>query len=164
MIVPSQQEPTTPTEPATATPAAASQRAARTGRRIAGALYVVLVVYVIGAGFVSAVPQIFWPGVALGIPQIEPRHCTAEIEALRTDLLSTAGRHVREPGAEPLRPFLDPWDERYRALEASCGALPSYGLLARLRYRVEEHLLRFEADVASLDEDTRRAIEADARP
>ncbi|UJR79808.1 Hypothetical protein I5071_18460 [Sandaracinus amylolyticus] len=124
----------------------------------------VLVLYVIGAGVISVVPQIFWPAEALGIAPDADAHCPTELDALRTDLLSEAGARVREPAAEPVRLFLEPWDERYRALAASCGALPSYALLARLRYRVEEHLLRYEADVASLDEDTRRALDEDARP
>ena len=134
----------------------------RIGRRVATALYWVLTIYVIGAGVFSAVPQIFWPAEAYGVAAAEAPDCPAEIASLRSDLLDGAASRTREPGEEPVRPFLEPWDERYRALEASCGAAPAYALLARLRYRVEEHLLRYEAEVAPLDEDTRRAL--DARP
>jgi hypothetical protein len=132
--------------------------ATRTGRRLAAALYWILTFYVIGAGFLSVVPQIFWPAAAYGVPPESPASCPDAIAALRSDLLEEAASRVRAPGEAAVRPFLEPWDERYRALEASCGAQPSYALLARLRYRVEEHLLRFEADVAPLDEDTLRAI------
>lgn len=146
------------------------ERASRAGRRIAAALYWILTIYVIGAGFFSVIPQIFWPAQAYGVEPLPAPSCASELAALRTELLAGAASRVREPGVEPVRPFLEPWDERYRALEASCGALPSYVLLARLRYRVEEHLLRYEADLAPLDEDTRRALAAaslaseDARP
>lgn len=144
-------------------PSASPRDASRIGRRIATALYGVLTVYVIGVGFVSVVPQVFWPAEAYGVARAVPPSCPDALEVLRSDLLEAAASSIRAPGEEPVRPFLDPWDERYRALEASCGAAPSYALLARLRYRVEEHLLRYEAEVAPLDEDTRRALQG-ARP
>lgn len=144
-------------------PSASPRDASRVGRRIAIALYAALTVYVVGVGFWSVVPQIFWPAEAYGVAGAVDPSCPDELEALRSDLLDRAATQTRAPGEEPVRPFLDPWDERYRALEASCGAVPSYALLARLRYRVEEHLLRYEAEVAPLDEDTRRALDG-ARP
>lgn len=146
------------------TPRPPQRDPSRIGRRVATALYWVLTFYVVGAGLFSVVPQVFWPAEAYGVAAAEAPICPDEIASLRTDLLDLAAARTRAPGEEPVRPFLEPWDERYRALEASCGADPSYALLARLRYRVEEHLLRYEADVAPLDEDTRRALEEGARP
>lgn len=136
--------------------------AAKVGRRFAAALYWMVAVYVIAAGFISVVPQIFWPSAASGVAPAEAtRDCPGALRALHSDLLSGAGDRTRDPGSDPIAPFLERWDERYRALEAPCGDLPSYALLERLRYGVEEHLLRFEAEQAPLAAETLRAIEAD---
>jgi hypothetical protein len=135
-------------------------RAALIGRRIASAIYWIVAIYVIGAGFASVIPQVFWPAHAHGIAPEARVDCAAGMLDLRTDLLRDAADRTRHLGAEPRGPFLEGWDERYRALEAPCGDLPSYSLLARLRYGVEEHLLRFETEQAPLAADTLRAIEA----
>lgn len=134
----------------------------RLGRRLATALYWALTVYVVGAGALSIVPQVFWPGEALGTPPARPAvGCGRALDDLRADLLDGAADRVRSPTTDPLRPWLEAWDRRYRALRGACGRLRSYELLARLRYGVEEHLLRFQAEAASLAIDTRRAIHED---
>lgn len=134
------------------------------GRRIATGLYWAVAIYVIGAGFVSVIPQIFWPADAYGTERTEPSFgCPDALRALHTDLLRGAADHARDLGRDPAAPFLADWDQRYRALEPSCGDTSSYALLARLRYGVEEHLLRFDADLAPLAAETLRAIEADDR-
>jgi hypothetical protein len=140
---------------------AAADRAGASGRRIAGAIYVVLGVYVIGAGFVSAIPQIFWPAEAYGIAPIESADCGIELATLHDDLLADAAQRVGAADGSSADPFLEPWDERYRALERSCGSHDAYPLLARLRYRVEEHLLLLLADEAALSAATLSAIETE---
>jgi hypothetical protein len=138
--------------------------AALIGRRVASAFYWVVAVYIIGAGFISVIPQVFWPAEALGVAPEERPDCAVSLAELRTDVLREAGSRARDPGADPDRPFLEGWDERYRALEAPCGDLPAYALLARLRYGVEEHIQRFETEQAPLAADTLRAIETRGGP
>lgn len=139
--------------------------AARLGRRVAGGLYVVLCAYAIGAGLISVLPQIFWPAEAYGIApaDVAREDCPPALRALRAELLDAAADAVRDPGGGSMRPFLDGWDERHRALAPTCGDLPSYDLLARLRYGVEEHIQRFEAEEASLAAESLAAIDSDAR-
>ncbi len=132
------------------------------GRRIATGLYWVVAVYVISAGFISVIPQVFWPAEASGIDRADPAFgCSDALRELRSDLLRGAADRTRDPSLDSGAPFLEDWDQRYRALEAPCGARHSYALLARLRYGVEEHFLRFEAELAPLAAETLRAIEAE---
>jgi hypothetical protein len=124
----------------------------------------VLTAYVIGCGFASVIPQVFWPAEALGIPQVaEGSACPAALGALRQELLDGAAERVRNPRPGAVRPWLDAWDERYRRLEGVCGHVRSYSLLARLRYGIEEDLLRFEASRAALATETLAAIQREAR-
>lgn len=140
---------------------APARDAAKIGRRFAIALYWIVVVYVTAAGFISVIPQVFWPADAYGVsPETPPHGCAFAFRELHDDLLRTAEAH-HDPRSNPLAPFLREWDERYRALESSCGHLHSYTLLSRVRYRLEEHLLRFDAELAPLSAATLRAIEAE---
>ncbi len=134
--------------------------AAKLGRHFATALYWIVVAYATAAGFISVVPQVFWPAEAYRVPaETPPNGCGAAFRELHGDLLRlTETRH--DPTSNPLAPFLRPWDERYRALESSCGHLHSYTLLSRLRYRLEEDLLRFDTELAPLSAATLRAIDA----
>ena len=148
-------------------------------RRIFGALYVVLAFWVIGSGIVSVVPQIFWPGRAHGDAGPPAEGCAAAIDALQTDLLDRTGDAARDldgrsrsgidgPAEAEIDPtqidtgaWLDTWDGRYRALEVPCGHHRSYSLLARVRYGVEEHILRTITETAESAAETRRAIDAE---
>lgn len=140
-------------------------------RRIFGALYVVLAFWVIGSGIVSVVPQIFWPGRAHGDAGPPAEGCAAAIDALQTELLDRTGDAARDlDGRSPTATdpaeidrgaWLDTWDGRYRALEVPCGHHRSYSLLARVRYGVEEHILRTITETAESAAETRRAIDAE---
>lgn len=140
-------------------------------RRIFGALYVVLAFWVIGSGIVSVVPQIFWPGRAHGDAGPPAEGCAAAIDALQTELLDRTGDAARDlDGRSPTETdpaeidrgaWLDTWDGRYRALEVPCGHHRSYSLLARVRYGVEEHILRTITETAESAAETRRAIDAE---
>lgn len=144
--------------------------APRIGRRIMSGVYALLVVYVIGSGIVSVVPQIFWPAEAHGVSPAEPAEgCPAALLALEAELREHAADAARDldgrsSSPEASRAWLDTWDGRYRALEPSCGRLRSYPLLARVRYAVEDSVLRSIADTAPTAAEARRAIEAERDP
>lgn len=162
-----------PTPPEGPTPSAARDPA-RVGHRVFTALHLALVLYVIISGVVSVVPQIFWPGRAEGegpapegAPEAVPAEgCAAVLDALETELVDRTTEAARglegRPGTDlDARAWLDTWDGRYRALEAPCGHLRSYPLLARVRYAVEEDVLRTITETSRSAAETRRALDED---
>jgi hypothetical protein len=108
----------------------------RAGRLAMTALFWVLTIYVIGAGLVSVVPQIFAGG-----------DCEAEIRGLRRDLLSRAAAAGEEP-PDRAGAWLDAWDGRYRALPGPCRDHPTYPALGRLRDGIERDLEALAQDPA----------------
>jgi hypothetical protein len=134
--------------------------AAKLGRRIAAAIYWALTAYILGAGFVSVVPQVFWPAEASNISSFgDSSDCPAALAALYRDLMDGAAERLRTPRSGATQSWLDRWDRRYRDLQGACGHLRSYSLLARLRYGLEEDLLRFEAFRLDLADETLAALE-----
>lgn len=132
-----------------------------------GGLYALLVLYAIGSGLFSVVPQIFWPAEAHGVPAREPSEgCPAALAALEAELRSQAAHAAQhlDGRSAASRAWLDTWDERYRALGPACGRLRSYPLLARVRYAVEDSVLRSIAETAESAAETRRAIESERDP
>jgi len=134
-----------------------------TSRRIALAIYGVLLSFVIVAGFYSVIPPIFWPEVPTeALPEFD---CRGELASLEHALLDTAAEHVRRGGERPRATapaWLAAWDTRFHTLEARCPSLPTTSL-ERLRFRLERTLWRFDRNeaerVAELPE-----LAADARP
>lgn len=116
------------------------------------------ILYLIGVGFYSVIPQVFFP------PQAElPAGvtCANGVHALRSELLASAGARVEMGGdADPasLRRWLRDWDARYHALEARCSAreLERWSLLGRLRRRLQGTLERYGREEGELV----RAIES----
>lgn len=137
--------------------------AARIGRGIAIALYWALTLWVCISALISVVPQVFWPGERAGeMDDISPADCGARLRALHRELLDGAGAEVAglaEDGPDRGR-WLEGWDGRYRALEASCSGRPSYGLLLRLRYAIEDDL-RWAAGASTLAHDVVLALDAE---
>ncbi len=142
-----EQEPETPSPPGR-----------RTGRAIATTVIAGGILYLIGVGFYSVIPQIFFPPHAelpAGVT------CAGGVDDLRDELMSFAGERVETGGdADPaaLRRWLRDWDGRYHALEARCDAheRPRWSLLGRLRRRLQGTLERYGREEGELA----RAIES----
>lgn len=131
-----------------------SRRRSRSlGRRLATILVVCGLVYLIGVGFVSVIPQVFWPEAAEVDPSIS---CADGLRDLRAELLGWAGEHVASGGAEdpgPARARLSRWDLRHRGLETRCAAAgeeDAWVLLARMRERLQGTLERFDDEEGAL--------------
>lgn len=123
----------------------------RLGRRIAGGAVIVFLVYLIGVGVISVVPQVFWPEMAELDPAIG---CEDGVRDLRTELLTFAGERVASAGGDPaaLEAYFDRWDLRHRALEPRCqgDGHHAWTLLGRMRGRLESRLERFDAEEGAL--------------
>lgn len=138
--------------------------AARVGRSIAIALYWTLTLWVCISALISVVPQVFWPGArAGGMDDLSPAECGPRLRGLHRELLDLAGADVAsldESDGLAKGRWLEGWDGRYRALEASCSGRPSYGLLLRLRYAIEDDL-RWADGASTLAHDVVLALDAE---
>jgi len=116
-----------------------------TSRRIALAIYGVLLSFVTVAGFYSVIPQVFWPKDehAAHAPVSD---CRAELASLEQVLLERAADHVRvggHPASATPPSWLHGWDSRFHAFERTCPDQPTTSL-ERLRFRIERTLWRFD--------------------
>lgn len=129
-------------------PAASRHDAARVGRRVAFVIIGLLGVWVIGAGFRSVIPQVFWP--AASVPQ-EDVPCGPALEALTAALEESA-----EVRPEPVRrERLRAWDRRYFALDRACHTQPAYDALYRTRHAAETQAARHDDHLAPLLDEVR---------
>lgn len=133
---------------------AESRRRSRSlGRRIATGLVVCGLVYLIGVGFVSVIPQVFWPEGADIDPAIG---CADGLRDLRGELLAFAGEHVAAGGSDQpsrVRGYLQRWDLRHRGLEARCQSADesdAWVRLGRMRERLQGTLERFDEEEGAL--------------
>jgi aminoglycoside phosphotransferase (APT) family kinase protein len=139
--------------------------AARVGRGIAIALYWTITLWVCISALISVVPQVFWPGErAGGLEELSAEACGVRLRALHRELLEGAAADLSGlAAASPERGrWLEGWDGRYRALEAACSGRPSYDLLLRLRYAIEDDLRWAEGD-STLAHDVVLALDAEDR-
>lgn len=109
-------------------------------------------VYIVGVGFASVIPQVFWPRAAEVDPAIT---CAEGLRGLRGELLTRAGEHVAQGGAEDrhaLAPYLREWDLRHRGLEARCDGpgRDAWVRLAQMRERLSATLERFDSEEGAL--------------
>lgn len=133
---------------------------ARVARRIASLIVISGIVYLIGVGIVSVVPQVFWPEkghVPAGVT------CAAGLRELRAEMLARAGEHVASGGSDDarwMRPWLTRWDLRHRALEDRCTGddREAWVLVARMRERMEGSLERFDEEEGELARQVDRAL------
>lgn len=125
------------------------------GRGIATGIVVALVAYLVGVGFYSVVPQVYWPERA---ELDESVTCSEGLLDLRGRLLARAGDRVARGGGTDragLRRWLRQWDREHLALESRCDGSEhdAWDLLGRLRQRVQATLERFDADEGVLARD-----------
>lgn len=128
------------------------------GRAIATSLVVALLAYLIGVGFYSVVPTLFWPET---IEVAEDVSCADGLADLRAELFARAGDRVASGGGErdALRSWLRGWDRRHLAFEARCeDQHDAWQLLGRLRQRVQGTLERFDAHERELARDLDRTL------
>ena len=88
------------------------------------------------------------------------------LRTLHAELLTGASDEVAsasDPPRSTTAGWLQEWDERYRALERPCSGRPSYLLLLRLRYAIEDDLRWVRGD-SSLARDVVLALDAEDRP
>ncbi|MCB9596184.1 MAG: hypothetical protein H6719_25910 [Sandaracinaceae bacterium] len=110
------------------------------------------ILYLIGVGFYSVIPQLFSPETA-DLPA--DLTCSEGVDELRDELMTHASTRITTGGeADPadLRSWLRGWDGRYHALEPRCSAgdLDRWTLLGRLRYRIQGTLERFDREDGEL--------------
>lgn len=134
------------------------QRAGRLGRRVATAVYLVGLVYIIAVGFATVIPQVFWPSPATAAAAPEG-DCSTALGTLEDALLEETGRRGGRRLAEPLEPFFRSWDDRYFALGARCSEARGYEDLAKLRYRLETTMRRFHREDGALIQKVDRALD-----
>lgn len=128
------------------------------GRTIATVIVASGIVYLLGVGLVSVIPQIFTPARA-DLPQ--ELSCQDGLDELRAELLDRAGERVSAGGSDTrdLRAWLDDWDARYHGLEPRCegNQYQRWTLVGRLRRRIEGTLERFDREDGALARATKRA-------
>jgi len=136
-----------------------ARRAGRVGRRVALLLWAVGMLYMVVVGFVTVIPRVFFeePEGVDAQAAFAEGDCGETAEALTAMLLERGGEHVAEARpAGTLGPFFRRWDARYFAYRRHCGESETSAHLARLRYRLELTLRRFDREegaiVRELDE------------
>ena len=123
------------------------------------------------AGFISVIPQVYWPGAAqaeAGGPPLTGEPCAPALDALHADLTqhlitsmgdASLAADPSEQSAAHLS-FFARWDERHHSLATTCANVPAYSVLLRLRHAIEGELDRVGSDVAPLARDTAHALAA----
>ncbi|MGE0787007.1 MAG: hypothetical protein AB7S26_15140 [Sandaracinaceae bacterium] len=125
-------------DPAPAQP----KRQGRRYRAIVGVLIGAVIVYLLGVGLASVVPELFWPRAAALSPDVQ---CEPALRELRTSLLEYAADRTRAAAGteESMEPFFDGWDDRFMGLESRCeDEHDAWDLLGRLRQRTQGSLER----------------------
>ena len=76
-------------------------------------------IYIAAVGFISVVPQVFFPEFD---PEMAPAGpCPEAYATLREELVEAAADHVGRENPDALAPLLDRWDDRYAALRDRYG-------------------------------------------
>jgi hypothetical protein len=136
------------------------------GRNLAIALYWVFTLWVCITALISVVPQVFWPGErASADAAVDPATCGERLRTLHAELLTGASDELARASDPPRSEspgWLEGWDGRYRALETACSGRPSYPLLLRLRYALEDDLRWIRGD-SPLARDVVLALDAEDR-
>lgn len=129
------------------------------GRRIATAVVLGGIAYLIGVGIYSVIPQVFSPPTAT-LP--DDLTCTDGLTDIRAELLSHAATRIEQGGSDSpddLRAWLRGWDRHHAALETRCQGdeLGRWEMLGLLRRRLQGTLERYDREVGELARATNRA-------
>ncbi|MEM1418947.1 MAG: hypothetical protein AAGH15_28900, partial [Myxococcota bacterium] len=137
-----------------------ARRAGRTGRRVALVIYWALMIYIAAVGFISVVPQVFFPEFD---PEMAPAGpCPEAYATLREELVEAAADHVGRENPDALAPLLDRWDDRYAALRDRCDDPGEREL--QLRHRLETTLRRYDRDEGTLLDALRASAPPEGNP
>ena len=135
---------------AAAPPQAERRRAGKIGRRVALLVWAVAMTYVVVVGFATMIPQVFFDEPEAPAQPLEG-DCDANVETLMASLLDRGGEHVAEARpAATLTPYFRRWDARFHAYQRRCGETREGADLARLRYRLELTLRRFDREEGAI--------------
>jgi hypothetical protein len=119
-------------------------------RRTASLIVWTAVLYSCTAGFVSIVPQVFWPEPPAWALAAMPESCGAGLHLLKEELLERASDQIAgadRPARTPLGPWLGRWDDRHLAMEGRCTEpveRDAHATLGQLRHHTETLLRRFQ--------------------
>lgn len=130
-----------------------ASRAGRLGRRIALLVWAAAMLFMVVVGFVTVLPQVFLeePEGTDAQAAFAEGDCGETAETLTAMLLERGGEHVAEARpAGTLGPFFRRWDARYFAYRRHCGESQTSAELARLRYRLELTLRRFDREEGAI--------------
>ncbi len=130
------------------------------GRLIATVIVVCGLVYLVGVGLASVIPQVFWPATAELPPSMT---CGEGLRELHDDLLTYAGEQIARGGDDDpqrMRPFFHRWDLTHRALEARCHGeeADAWVELGQTRERLEATLQRFDEEEGALARDVNHIL------
>lgn len=119
----------------------------RIGRRLVIGIYAIALSYLVIVGFVSVIPQVFWPESddTFDADCVEGlRILHGELDQVRLEYLSS---NVSDTAA--LREAFESWDLRLSALRKRCDEEKVH-LLNKYRHRVELNLQRYMREDAPL--------------
>lgn len=100
-----------------------NQKAAAIGRRLGLILYFVLLIFVLSAGAISIIPQIFSINRSQSSSAPNQLTCTQETQALKAELLDKLEYSSVNHKTYDIQKWLIRWNERYRATKKRCGTL-----------------------------------------
>lgn len=117
------------------------------GKSVTLALYWALLAYVVAAGFVSIVPQVFWPRAGRAQAKVASsdscdggiRRLESELFVLGSAYLGGVDASLAAQGDVDFKVGLTDWDDQYHALSQRCLAPAQDALVAleQLRHRSE---------------------------
>lgn len=96
--------------------------AATIGRRIGMLAYWIVLVFILSAGAYSIIPVVFGSRKSADKSIIDPKKCLKQTRALNLELRGKANDFCGRLSSHKLRDWLQGWDERYRNVNAKCGA------------------------------------------
>lgn len=128
------------------------------GRRIALGIYIVGLVYIIGVGLVSVIPQAFWPEKETDSTRVA-ESCREGLGGLYMEVRQFVADAAAQPDSPPddraKRSFFEDWDRRFAAYRERCDK-KACTMLDRYRYRSELSLDRLQRE----DEKLARSVES----
>lgn len=125
------------------------------GRKIALAVYWALAVFLVAVGYLSVVPQVFWPKYPASAARAMPEDCHQGVRLLRDELSARSADFARRggiDGEDAIDRWLRSWDDRHHAMSPRCRGAEreAWREAARLRHRIDATLRRNHRDHAAL--------------
>lgn len=122
-------------------------------KRVTFAIYWVVILYLLGAGLVSVVVQVFWPASSLGVTPRDVEDCSEALDSNRAELMAIVAARLGATEVPDNRTWdaeLRAWDRDFYALTRDCHDHPHYAELVRLRYRWEEWVRELRSELGPI--------------